>query len=129
MTIYNMDAFIAGVWDWAILDGCFGDTRIRPTDIDGLTERKGKFLLLEAKQSGVKIPMGQQLTFNALRNTGLFTIIIMWGEQNKPEAIEILYPAPYPVKKQHPAGMAELREIVSRWYGYADKGSSLYLED
>ena len=120
MTIQNRDAYMAGVWDWAILDGCFGDTRISPTDVDGLTERKGKFLLLETKQVGVKIPLGQQITFNALRNTGLFTIVIVWGEQNKPEAIEILYPAPHPIKCRYDADMVELRRVVSSWYRYAD---------
>lgn len=121
MTIQDKEAYMAGVWDWAILDGCFGDTKISPTDIDGMAERKGKFLVLETKRVGASIPTGQQLTFNALRDTGLFTIIIIWGEQNKPEAIEILYPAPHPVKDKYSANIEELRRVVSGWYRYADK--------
>jgi hypothetical protein len=41
MTINKLDAYVAGLWDWVCLDGCFGDTKIRPTDIDGLVERRG----------------------------------------------------------------------------------------
>ena len=29
MTIHNKEAFLQGLWDWAILDGCFGNTRTR----------------------------------------------------------------------------------------------------
>ena len=31
MTINDPEAFCAGLWDWAILDGCFGDTAIMPS--------------------------------------------------------------------------------------------------
>ncbi len=39
MTIRSKEVFLQGLWDWAVLDGCFGNTRIRPTDVDGLIER------------------------------------------------------------------------------------------
>lgn len=39
MTIHGSDRFLAGAWDWTVLDGCFGNTQIRPTDVDGMIER------------------------------------------------------------------------------------------
>ena len=49
MTINDPVKFCAGLWDWGILNGCFGDTLIKPTDIDGFVERNGKFLFFETK--------------------------------------------------------------------------------
>ena len=90
MTIKNLDKFIAGLWDWAILDGCFGNTQISPTDFDGFVERHGKCLILEAKSPGVSIPVGQMRAFKTLIGTGIFTIIIVWGEKNKPQEIQVM---------------------------------------
>ena len=119
MTINNPVAFCKGLWDWAILDGCFGG-RIKPTDIEGFVERRGKFLVLETKAPGTSLPDGQRYTFEALRKTGLFTIMIIWGETNVPERIEIWshagYHGPYDVD------LEKLRGYVTRWYQWADCG-------
>jgi hypothetical protein len=56
--IRNMSQYDRGIWDWSILDGCFGDTKISPTDIDGCIERKGRKLFLETKTPGNPIPYG-----------------------------------------------------------------------
>lgn len=123
MTINDPVKFCAGLWDWAILDGCFGETRIRPTDIDGLIERRGKFFLLETKAPGADVPDGQMRTFDALLETGAFHILIVWGETNKPQRA-MLYK-----RGQHwkidPCSIQRLREIVSNWYRYADSPSPI----
>jgi len=110
MTLYNKDAFMRNLWDWGILDGCFGDSHIRPTDVDGLVERNGKFLLLEAKSSGKEIPQGQQIMFNNLVKTGIFTVIIIWGQPDKPEKIQIWGVPP------ENATLEKFRSEVSDWY-------------
>jgi len=121
VTIQNEELFMGSLWDWGILNGCFGNTKIKPTDVDGLVERNGHFLVLEAKRPGVKIKAGQWWTINALRNTGLFTTIIIWGERNQPEQMQVIYPIPYAPKQPEKAGITELRDIVSRWFQYAEK--------
>lgn len=119
MTIENPKAYLAGVWDWAILQGCFGKSRIMPTDLDGFVEHKGRFLLLEAKASGADLTMGQRIAFSALRDTGLFTIIIVWGETNKPERMELWTSE----KKFDPESidLTRLRDIVLQWYEWAHR--------
>jgi hypothetical protein len=120
MTIQNAKLYMEGIWDWDILKGCFGDTKIEPTDIDGFVERKGKFLVLETKKPGVKINQGQWFTFNALINTGVFTVVIIWGLQNMPEEIQVLYPLPKRPTEKKKGNIDDLRNIVSWWFKYAN---------
>ena len=114
MTINDWEAFKAGVWDWGILDGCFGQTRIAPTDIDGLVERNGKFLVIEAKGLTTDLKLGQRITLEALWRTGLFTIIIIWGETDKPQRLELWNEQ----GKSDPydADLDELRRVVTEWF-------------
>jgi len=119
MTIENPEAFAAGFWDWGILDGCFGG-KIKPTDIDGFVERKGKFLVLEAKTLGVEIPTGQQITFEALIRLGAFTIFIIWGPTNSPEEIEVW--TRNGKRDRRECDLERLRKLTGDWYSYADGG-------
>ena len=80
MTIQNPIAFVNGLWDWGFLDRCFGNTNIRVTDIDGMVERNGKFLLIETKQYGVDIPTGQRIMFDNWLALGQ-TLLVIWGKQ------------------------------------------------
>ncbi len=119
MTINNLNLFLEGVWDWGMFRGCFGNTGIEPTDIDGLVERHGKFLILEAKAKGVKIKQGQRITFDRLVRTGLFTILVMWGDTNKPEsALVITHKGEIEYRY---ANIKTCRQIVSDWFQLADK--------
>ncbi len=121
LTINDLDRFVGALWDWGILDGCFGNTKIKPSDLDGLVERNGKFLVLEAKGPGVPIKTGQLMTIKALRETGLFTVIVVWGEQNCPQEMQIYYPMPYKIGSRCSAGLNDLRQAVSSWYKYANQ--------
>ena len=121
MTITNPEAFMDGIWDWAILQDCFGDSKIEPTDIDGFVERKGYFLVLETKRPDVPVKQGQRITFHALKDTGLFTIIIIWGKKNNPTFMEVLYPPPKLCVPRMPCTLTDLRNVVSRWYDDVNK--------
>lgn len=122
MTINNWEKFKAGVWDWGILRGCFGQTRIEPTDIDGLVERRGKFLVIEAKSPDADLRVGQRITLEALRRTGLFTILIVWGETNEPQQLEMW--TSKGVFEPRPINLEELRKVVSEWFRWADNGGT-----
>ena len=124
MTIRNANQFMAGIWDWAILDGCFGDTKIKPTDIDGFVERKGNFLILETKQPDAGIPEGQELTYKALVNRAGAVVIVIFGKQNKPERLRVY-------SSLHPDGLdvidpngERLRRYVSEWFRRANGGAA-----
>lgn len=116
MTIHDRDRYMAGIWDWAILDGCFGSTRIKPTDIDGLVERNGRFLFLETKSIGAQLPIGQERTFKALVKAANATVIVVWGCQNQPTACKVFSP-------QYPNGymdnnitVQQFRNLVINWF-------------
>lgn len=119
MTINNPDLYMQGVWDWAILDGCFGNTRIKPTDVDGLVERNGKFLVLETKSPGARLPEGQEITFKSLvRNVGA-VVIVIWGEQNTAQRVKV-FSRKYPNGIEQAIDNKQLRAWVSSWFDEAN---------
>jgi hypothetical protein len=122
MTINNPELFMAGVWDWAILDGCFGNTRIRPTDIDGCVERNGHFLYFETKRPGAHIPFGQLLTYRGWVNKG-DSVIVIWGEKNKPQRLQVFTPRHRPPdgKVYAYADVTKLRQLVGQWFDLVDR--------
>jgi hypothetical protein len=123
MTINDPEAFMNGFWDWEILDGCFGETRIKPTDIDGCVERKGHILMFETKRPGVSIPMGQELMFKTMVEKAKAVVIVAWGEKDEPEKLKV-FSSKHPTGKEMPKGdIDELRRIVSLWYERADSSA------
>ena len=118
MTIRNMNSFISSLWDWKILDGCFGNTKIAVSDIDGVVERNGYTLFLETKRPGVPIPLGQHIMFDRWRKTGFATVIVIFGEANNPQEMQIYWKDKiYP---KRPADVDTLRQAVTSWFEYAD---------
>ncbi len=90
MGIKNRDAYRDAAWDWDWLKGCFGSGLIRPSDIDGVVERHGAFLFLEAKPAGKEIGMGQRILLEALARLPQVTVLILWGEPEKPGEMEVI---------------------------------------
>ena len=118
VTINNPALFCANLWDWACLDGCFGNTRISPMDIDGIVERHGKFLFIETKAPGVLIPAGQLILLEQLAQKEDFTVLIVYGCPGNPT--EIWYwdgKQPILVKS---ATIEDLRNIVKQWFQTVD---------
>lgn len=120
MTIENATVYMSTLWDWAVLRGCFGNTRIQPTDIDGFVERNGYFLVFETKRAGVPVKQGQDITFEALRKTGLFTIFVVWGEPGKPERAKMYCHDNRSLEFE--CDMDALRHYTSEWFEAANAG-------
>jgi hypothetical protein len=118
VTINNAELFMAGVWDWAILDGCFGATKIKPTDIDGAIERNGKYLFIETKQPTAGIPQGQGMFYEGQVLAGN-SVLFVWGEKNCPVRLRII--TPNIDRTIDPAGTDEFRKVVQQWFEWADK--------
>src|SRR5690606_11205009 len=108
-----------GVFDWSWTQGCFGETRISPMDLDGVIERRGQFLVFETKDIGVQIPQGQLYTLQAMHRMGFFTIMIIHGKK-RPERSVGWYPYPS-TKKVELTGPDEARAFVARWYAWANR--------
>lgn len=118
MTINNPELYLKGIWDWKFLDSCFGQTKIKITDIDGMVERNGFFLILETKMAGVSIPQGQKILFRNFSNNGNH-ILVIWGHQSD-SSHDLLWI--YPTGEKHYYGKSKdfIQEIVKTWYGQAD---------
>jgi hypothetical protein len=124
-TIYNPEKFqqklpagYDGAFDWTWTAGCFGNTKIEPMDFDGVVERCGNFLLFETKEAGKEIPEGQRITLETAFNTGVFTIICVWGKRS-PEVIEVWHPEITARPRYN--GVDAARRVVSRWFEWANE--------
>jgi len=120
--IYNALKFWLSSSDWSYFNNCF-DRGIRITDIDGIVETQGYFLVLEVKEPGKALPKGQRIMFEALCSIKRFTIIIIWGTVETPERFQIWDYRGTPLKDFHgdQATLSKLQEVVSRWFRCYDK--------
>ena len=119
MTINDPDKFMAGIWDWKILDGCFGESRIKPTDIDGMVERNGNFLFLETKSPGASLPVGQEISFKHLVRRAGAVVMVVWGEQNNPQQLRV-FSHKHPDGKTIDADGEKFRHLVQVCYERAN---------
>jgi hypothetical protein len=122
MTIRDIDNYISSLWDFGSFNGCFGDTRITLSDLDGITERRGKFLVFEGKSKNVPIPKGQEILFRSMVDTGKFTVVIAWGEPNNPTKLQVMTHKGVIIIE--PADMDKLRNVVSRWFIWANNSTN-----
>lgn len=114
MTIRNLEVYVSQLWDWGFLDSCFGDTKIRLSDIDGIVERNGHFLLIEAKSSGVPIPIGQGIMFDRFAAMPKCSVLVIWGEPNKPEKMQLWG------RTRQEATEQDVQRIVADWFVMAN---------
>lgn len=82
--IRSVASYVRGLWDWTFLNPCFAPTKIKVADVDGIVERGGHFLWLEAKPEKYngqhEVTAGQRITHEALARNGAFTVITVWGD-------------------------------------------------
>ena len=123
MTIRNIERFIESIQDWAILDGCFGNTRIRPSDIDGFVERRGVCLFLEGKGINAPLTTGQAIAYLSLAKQGN-TVVVFWGKDKNISRMRVITPVDSGTVK--PASLQDLRRVVSEWYRKANSHSKPY---
>ena len=129
--IYNRGAFNAspslraGVWGrkkfiWSFLKPAF-DWGIAPTDIDGLVERNGNYLLYECKEAGQKIPTGQGRMLKDLNIRHGFTIFVVTGfnEQNI-SALNVIWPRQVKHDAYQNINAKFLLEKSRQWFDWAD---------
>lgn len=118
MTINNPQLFNDGIWDWGFLDDCFAPSRIKVSDIDGISERNGHLLVLETKAAGVQVKTGQMILFRQIVRAGNHVLII-WGYQDEPRH-DLLYITPEGECHYRNVGKEVIQAIVRDWYRWAD---------
>jgi hypothetical protein len=104
-------------WDWTPFNECFYPTKIRITDIDGFVERGQKFLVLETKKPKVSIPQGQMIMFEKMVKTGLFTVLVIWGETNTPQQALLITRNDKIEYKE--CNIDRLKSIIRQWFDFA----------
>ncbi len=77
--IYSVEKLLEGVPNLGIFQGDFKshNQNIYPTDLDGLIEIKGQFLVHEYKKNGTKITKGQEILQKQLLDKGI-CILNLW---------------------------------------------------
>lgn len=108
MPIRNVAQYVANLWDWGFLSPALG--RCAVSDLDGIVERGGRFLVLETKMPGVDVPRGQAIMFDAMVRAGM-TVIVIWGHTNQPIAMQI-----WGKTGTMPTNEDELRTVVREWF-------------
>lgn len=120
MTIRDWDKFKNGIWDFACLDGCWGGTRISPTDVDGLVERNGKFLYLEAKSPGARPTKGQEITFAALSRNPDNTVLVWEGDSTTQDVKRITVYVAGEAREVPRPSLEQLRKCCAKWFKVAN---------
>lgn len=115
MTINDPYEFVTNLWDWGFLDDCF-ENGIRVTDVDGLVERRGNFLVIETKAPGVSVPEGQRILFDQLTRSPRFNVLILWGRPNAPELMQL-----WNYTDPEPTNVVDVKARVARWYRWANE--------
>lgn len=119
----SLAAGFDGVFDWSWTIGCFGDTKIKPMDFDGVVERKGNFIIFESKEIGIEIPKGQKIALETMWHRGGVTLFYVWGKTQLEKA---QYTLPkrkgryYKVSKWI-YGVDAAKDFVKSWYNFANK--------
>lgn len=133
--IRDLEGFLGSYWDWEFLNKCF--TRgIKVSDIDGIVERNGFFLVLETKRPNAGQPVGQRILFEQMVKTGRFSVIYIWGKPNEPDTIthiEIIKPkvwgkpSDFVTTGKKVSSKGNLIQIVKNWYEKANSSHKLKL--
>lgn len=103
------------LWDWTDLNECF-ERGIRLTDIDGFVEVGKKFLFLEGKPPGGRLPRGQKIALERLAQFPDITVVIIEG--NPPFEIRGWRVIG---KQRYKGNNEEFKMFIRMWFEWADK--------
>lgn len=118
MTIRNLKAYVDGLWDWGFLDICFAPTKVKVSDVDGIVERNGHILYLEAKSLGKGIPDGQRIMLRSLAQHGC-TVVVLWGHKNDPREMMIWWPHSVEPADKITVDISDVQNFVRSWFAWA----------
>jgi hypothetical protein len=92
-----------------------------PSNVDGILERNGQFLILEWKRPGEKVSTGQKIMLQALASKPDFMVVIIYGNTDNETVIDsywLLTPDGKPVKSG--VGFQSFKQFYKDWYTLAD---------
>ena len=92
-----------------------------PSNVDGIAERNGHFLIMEWKRDAEKVSEGQKRLLQALASNSRFMVVIIYGNTDDGTIIDsywLLTPEGTPVKTG--IGFESFKEFYKDWYILAD---------
>ena len=92
-----------------------------PSNVDGIAERNGHFLIMEWKRDAEKVSEGQKRLLQALAFNPRFMVVIIYGNTDDGTVIDsywLLTPEGKPVKVG--IGFESFKEFYKNWYILAD---------
>lgn len=107
-----------GVMDWSWMQACWANQNDKPMDFDAVKERNGEFLVVETKNIGARVPLGQTIAFQRLHAQGNWAVMLVWGKLH-PEYGEFWFPNK--AIKQAFTGIEQAQGLVRRWFLWADQ--------
>jgi hypothetical protein len=110
--------------DWGDLIECF-PRGIRPTDVDGMVEINGRFLFLEEKRAGVRLPEAQRLALLKLsQRPGITTVFFRPSGLRIASDLECLVFGQGPAQGWQPRSREWLKDFLKDWSDAADAAPS-----
>lgn len=89
--------------------------KIAFTDIDAIVEVGGHFLLMEWKEAKGAIQRGQDLMFQRMAETGVFTCVVVVGDEKTMEVSEIKTYNVDGVSDWRVCDFSQLKEAIQSW--------------
>ena len=118
----SLRSTLASVADYGDLIGLIpSNPKFSPSDIDGICERKGNFLVMEWKRPGEKVSEGQKRLLQALAANPKFMVVVIIGNTDNGTNIQEYwqYAADGKVFKAG-TGFELFKSFYRLWYDYAD---------
>tara|TARA_R110002050_G_scaffold141220_1_gene266217 strand:- start:289 stop:675 length:387 start_codon:yes stop_codon:yes gene_type:complete len=109
--------------DFEFLAGIIpNNPKAQPCNIDGLFQRKDKFLVMEWKRPNENMNLGQKILLEALSEQNNFIVILIEGySQNGEREIGDISVLKNKKFKYHGKGEGFLIQFMQRFYSYANK--------
>lgn len=109
--------------DFEFLAGIIASNpKAQPCNIDGLFQRKDKFLVMEWKRPNENMNLGQKILLESLSKQKNFTVILIEGySQNGEREIGNVSVLKNKQFKTHGTGEKFLIQFMQRFYDYANK--------
>lgn len=108
--------------DYADLKGVIpSNPAFVPSNVDGICERKGKFLIMEWKRPNEKVSKGQAILLKALAAKDDFMVVIIYGNTDNSMVIDkywLLQKDGTPM--HHGTGLEMFKQFYRQWYELAD---------
>jgi hypothetical protein len=110
--IRSREAIAKSLWDFSIFNGCFPREKIRLSDIDGIVDIGGKFLIIEGKGKYDIVRGGQKILLDRLSKVKEFTILVIYGDPK--ESTIDFYSIP-PSETKHSTTTEKVVSAVRNW--------------